>query len=379
MDSEDFPQVHWRESGEELTARWRSEAGSPAPQAVAVVGDTTRADVAIKRLRAGEALLYAGDFRNARQLLSSVERRLSNPARKANPAPNLREAFHRGRARKASEHAVLSHLLVSLDPEYRLRLQHAPDVSQACRHAWGESGGLRTVVSLRELLGVIGAEEWRRVGLEIPGLPARIHPHYGVFTPTRGDYPALIAKAPSPAGKRVFDIGTGTGVLGFLLLARGAQSVVATDLEPRAIACATENAERLGFQDHFRAELGDLFPEGTADLIICNPPWVPAAARTPMDRAIYDPEQRFLKAFLSGLASHLTPGGEGWLIVSDLPERLGLREPGALEAMIAQAQLEIVDRQEVAPTHPRTRDEDDPLHEARAAEMTRLWRLRARG
>ncbi len=32
-----------------------------------------------------------------------------------------------------------------------------------------------------------------------------------------------------------------------------------------------------------------------------------------------------LRGFLAGLADHLAPGGEGWLILSDLAEHLGLR------------------------------------------------------
>lgn len=368
------PVVRWTEAGAACTARWRSESGAPAPTRVAAVDDRLGADAALRRLRSGESLLYTGDYRNARQLLASIERRVTRH-REGHAPPNPREAFHRGRARRASEHAVLSRLLVSLDADHRLRLRHAPDVAEACAHAWGPPQEALTAVSLRELLGVIGAEEWRRVGLEVPGLPGRIHPHYGVFTPTRGDYPQLLAQAPSPAGKRVFDIGTGTGVLGFLLLEAGAASVLGTDVEPRAVACANENARALGYGERFRALQTDLFPEGLAELIVCNPPWIPAAPRTPLDRAIYDPEHHFLRRFLAGLHQHLAPGGEAWLIVSDLPERLGLREPGFLEAELARGGLSPIGRVEVAPHHARTRDRADPLHAERAAERTRLWRL----
>lgn len=370
------PQVSWTEAGAVRTARWRSESGAPPPSRLSLADDRLSADAALRRLRAGEALLYLGDYRNARQLLTSLERRLETGAKTSRAPPDLREAFHRGRARKASVHAVLSRLLVSLEPDRSLRLRHAPDVAQACLHAWGPPDPVGTVVSLRELTGVLGAEEWRRVGLEVPGLPGRLHPHYGVFTPTRGDYPGLLARAPSPQGKRVFDIGTGTGVLGLLLLERGATSVVATDIEPRAVACANQNAQALGFGDRFRALEADLFPEGEADLVVCNPPWIPAAPRTPLDRAIYDPGQRVLHRFLSELRGHLAPDGEGWLLLSDLPERLGLRAPDALARELAQAGLTVIETLEVPPTHARARDTADPLHAARAHERTRLFRLK---
>ena len=82
-----------------------------------------------------------------------------------------------------------------------------------------------------------------------------------------------------------------------------------------------------------------------------------------------------LRAFLAGLADHLTPGGEGWLILSDLAEHLGLRTREALLAMIDAAGLTVIDRHDIRPRHPRASDDSDPLHAARAAEITSLWRL----
>jgi methylase of polypeptide subunit release factors len=222
---------------------------------------------------------------------------------------------------------------------------------------------------------MIGAAQWRLQGIEVPGLPGRLHPHYGVFTPTRGDYTSLLATAPSPEGKRVFDIGTGTGVLGFLLLARGAKAVVGTDLEKRAVDCANENARSLGFADRFEAVHSDLFPEGKADLVVCNPPWVPERPKTALDRAVFDPGGKFLEAFLTGLSAHLTPGGEGWLIISDLPELLGLRQLGELDAAFARAGLEVAWRRSISPAHPKVHDQSDPLHPLRARENTHLIAL----
>jgi len=120
----------------------------------------------------------------------------------------------------------------------------------------------------------------------------------------------------------------------------------------------------------------DLFPEGQADLVLCNPPWIPADAHTPLERAVYDPGGRFLSRFVEGLAGHLAPGGEGWLVLSDLAERLGLREPGALEAAFAAAGLRRVEARTAPAIHPRSKEQEDPLHEARAGELTTLHVLR---
>ena len=64
---------------------------------------------------------------------------------------------------------------------------------------------------------------------------------------------------------------------------------------------------------------------GRAALVVCNPPWLPARPSAPIEHAVYDEGSRMLLGFLAGLAEHLVPGGEGWLILSDLAEHLGLR------------------------------------------------------
>src|SRR5690606_3191428 len=122
-----------------------------------------------------------------------------------------------------------------------------------------------------------------------------------------------------------FDIGTGTGVLAAVLARRGLTRIVATDQNPAALACARFNLQHLGHAATTEVLEADLYPPGKAGLIVCNPPWLPARATSPLESAVYDPDSRMLKGFLDGLRSHLEPGGEGWLIMSDLAEHLGLR------------------------------------------------------
>jgi SAM-dependent methyltransferase len=271
---------------------------------------------------------------------------------------------------------------VPIEGDWRIPLRRAPDVHDACTEAWGSpQQGEPRLVALRELLGIIGAHEWRKKGVEIPALgPAphnRIHPHYGVFSPVRGEYLDLVAKAPLPSNDLAFDIGTGTGVIAALLVRRGVKRVVATDLDARALACAQDNVQRLGVADRVEVLRADLFPEGRAPLVVCNPPWLPARPSSSLEHAIYDEESRMLHGFLSGLRDHLEPQGEGWLVMSDFAELLGLRAPGEFEAWIAQAGLRVVARDATRPRHPKASDAADPLHAARAKESTFLWRLTA--
>ena len=219
------------------------------------------------------------------------------------------------------------------------------------------------------------AHEWRKNGVEIAALGARIHPHYGVFSPVRGEYVGLVAEAPLPSRELAFDIGTGTGVLAAVLAKRGVKRIVATEMDPRALACAKENIERLGVNGQVDVVSADLFPAGRAPLIICNPPWVPARPNSAIERAVYDQESSMLRGFLGGLAAHLSPGGEGWLVLSDFAEHLGLRTRAELLAAIDSAGLQVVGRLNAKPTHPKASDAADPLHAARVAEVTTLWRL----
>jgi len=225
------------------------------------------------------------------------------------------------------------------------------------------------------LLGLIGAYEWRKKGVEVPAAGGRIHPHYGVFSPVRGEYIDLVANTPLPSTALAFDIGTGTGVLAAVLAKRGVKHIVATDCDPRALACANENVKRLGFAGQVSVVSADLFPPGQAPLIVCNPPWVPARPSSPIESAVFDPESRMLLGFLKGLRKHLLPGGEGWLILSDFAEHLGLRSKSVLADAIAAGGLTVIARHDIKPVHPRSSDRDDPLHKARAAELTSLWRL----
>ena len=389
------PAIHWSEAGETRSARWRSEGGNPPPVRVVIADDRISADAAYRLARAGTAMLWRGDFQNARHLLQALTRRAelkpdkprkAARARGSSPTPfasfavcaSPAEAFHSHRQAQARRARILGMLLLPLDVDYQVPLRRAPDLRQACTEAYGPADGPDkgpSVVSLRELLGLIGAHEWRKKGIEIPALGERIHPHYGVFAPIRGEYVGLVADTPLPSGGLAFDIGTGTGVLAAVLARRGVARIVATDQDPRALACARENLVRLGMAMQVEVVSADLFPEGRAPLVVCNPPWVPAQPSSPIEGAVYDPESRMLRGFIAGLAAHLTPEGEGWLILSDIAEHLDLRSRAELLAGFESAGLKVLGRVDVRPHHPRASDATDPLHAARAAEVTSLWRL----
>ena len=405
----DLPRLAWSQDGVECSARWRSESGQPPPRRVVSADDRMGADAAYRLVCAGTGLLWRGDFQNARQLLQALGRRAERSTVKARDrvralagaasrpdaisantgsrdqtgaVAQQAQAFHLHRQAQSQRARTLGLLLLHFTPDHSLALRRAPDVRSACAAAWGPGSpdAEPYVASMRELLGLVSAHEWRSRGVAVPALGARIHPHYGVFAPLRGEYLTLVAQTALPAAVLqpqgvAWDIGTGSGVLAALLVQRGVQRVVATDCEPRALECAGDNLQRLGLSGAVQLLQADLFPSGAAALIVCNPPWIPARPSAPIEQAVYDPESRMLRGFLAGLRSHLGPGGEGWLVLSDLAEHLGLRSRAELLAWIGAGGMRVLGRTEVKPEHRKALDPEDPLHSARGAERTSLWRL----
>jgi methylase of polypeptide subunit release factors len=339
---------------------------------VQVVDDRMTADKAYTLACEGTGLLWRGDFQNARQLVNAMARRADR--KKVRAPADLAEAFRFHRQEQAQRARTLNMLLLQVESDHSIHLRRAPEVKEALDEAYGPASE-RYVLPMRELLGLIGAHEWRSKGIPIAFLGGNVHPHYGVFAPLRNEYLELIERAPLKPVNLAFDIGTGTGILALALARRGVAKIVATDIDPRALACAKENVARFALQDRIEVLGKDMFPEGLADLIVCNPPWIPARPSSSLERAVYDPKSQMLRAFLGGVAKHLLPNGEAWLVLSDLAERLGLRSESELQDLIDTSGLVVVAQLTTQAKHKKAMDPADPLHAARSAEVTSLWRL----
>ena len=381
--------IHWDEGGQACSAKWHSENGIAPHKKIQIADDTLTADIAYRLACEGTAILYRGDFQNARQLLQALVRRVDKPTKKSKRVDKLNkektksplDTFNLHRLAQSQRARILGMLLIQVNTDHSISLRRAPDVQQACLDVYGEQAD-SYVISLRELLGVISAHEWRKNGVPILARgdePICVHPHYGVFSPVRGEYIQLVCNASWPkavsTNSLAFDIGTGTGALSVVLAMRDIQKIIATDVDDRAIACAQDNIDRLDLSSQIEIQKTGLFPEGKAALIVCNPPWLPARPSSPLEHAVYDPESRMLKGFLAGLKEHLLPEGEGWLILSDLAEHLGLRTRVELLEWIEQAGLRVQKREDTKQQHKKVFDQTDALHAARSAEVTSLWRL----
>ena len=393
--------VQWLENkdGNETLhqAIWLSESNHAPPARIVLVDDTTTADDAYRLACEGTSLLWRGDFHNARQLLQALGRRIDrtnerSELRKVKKAANKSAAdksvapkeipnlFHQQRQIQAQRARILSRLLLELDTNYISQLRRAPDVSAACTAAFGQLDkelNESCVLSFRDLQGALGAAQWREKGIPIESLGLSIFPHYGVFAPTRHEYVQLLLDAPLPAAyDTAYDIGTGTGLLAIILAQRGVKQVIATDLNPRALACAKENFTRLALTS-VQLQQADLYPTDAplANLIVCNPPWLPAKPSSPLEYAVYDANSTMLRGFLQDAKTHLAEQGEVWLILSDLAEHLQLRTREELLGWFADSGLKVKYRLDTKPKHGRSQDDTDPLFAARSAEVTSLWSL----
>lgn len=383
--------VTWQENNKIIEAIWQSAANNPAPKRIQVIDDTMKADAAYKLVCEGTALLWRGDFQNAKQMAQAISRRIDNrylkpkarhkrnKQQKTGGEVSPKDQFHLYRKSQIERARTLGMLLVELSGDYTMPYNRAPDIVGACEHAYGKSQSHKAkIVSLREVLGLIGAYEWHKKGVEIPQLDANITPSYGVYSPVRGEYLELVDKAVLDNVEVAFDIGTGTGVIAAILAKRGVKKIVATEIASRALVCAKHNIQKLGYTEQIKLVNADLFPPtdaGLADLIVCNPPWLPAKANSAIEHAVYDPDSKMLRGFLNGVKNYLAVKGEAWLILSDFAEHLELRSTEELQQWIADGGLSIVEKLDIEPKHGKASDTSDPLHKARSKEVTSLYRL----
>jgi len=364
--------------GEHL--QWQSAYNWPAPKRLESGASGMPADKACRLVSQGVGILWTGDFHEARALLQAMKRRLttkSDTQLKTISALPWPDRFHRIRLQRAQTARSLGMLLMRIEPGYTLDYRRAPAAHEALQMAYGTRlAQARFVVPLTELTGVLSAHEWHQKGLVVSALGQSIYPRWGVFAPTRHEYLDLVMQAALPPHcQSAVDVGTGTGVVAMLLARRGVVRVVATDTNPAAVACATDNVMRAGLGDSIDITATNLMPQGRFDLLVCNPPWLPGAANSALEAAVYDPKHQMLRGFLQAVREHLTPHGQAWLILSDLAEHLGLRTRQTLLDWIGQAGLRVHHRLDIKPSHRKLDQVSDPLASVRRLETTSLWQL----
>jgi release factor glutamine methyltransferase len=144
-------------------------------------------------------------------------------------------------------------------------------------------------------------------------LPSVFNPR----VPRTGEFLAsMINRDRVPADAEVLDMGTGSGV-GAITAAHYAGRVVAVDINPQAVRCASINALVNHVEDKVEVRHGDLFAPVRSerfDLVLFNPPFLRGTPRNDRDRAWRSRD--VAKGFATGLHAHLKPKGCAWVLLS---------------------------------------------------------------
>ena len=359
-----------------IPMNYRNESTQSPPREFVFVNEISASHI-IQAAQQNIATVWRGDFHNAKQVLAAIKKRLkTKPKATAQAETDPAAAFHKHRLAQSQASRVANALCVEIGAGFVLDLPRAPNIQAALRDVYDVENNEPFILPLAQLLGFIGAHEWHKKGVFIPELDGAIHVPFGVFSPIRGEYLSLIAQAKLPENAQTaLDIGTGSGVIAALLAKRGMANIIATDTNPRAIACAQSNIARLGFAAQVQVLQQDLFGEHMADLIVCNPPWLPAKPTSSVETALYDPKHAMLHAFLRGASDHLAQGGQVWLVMSNLAELLGLRGEHDLPNWFAQYGWRVSGSLKNTPQHRKASDSNDPLAFARSREITTLYIL----
>ncbi len=123
-------------------------------------------------------------------------------------------------------------------------------------------------------------------------------------------------------GKKILDMGSGSGVVSLFAASKGADCV-ACDINPVAVKCIAENALQNNLSRQIKVYESDLFealknnPGSGFDIIFFNPPYYKGNPKNNFERAFKGgPNLEVIDRFLAEAKSHLSPGGKLCMIVS---------------------------------------------------------------
>jgi release factor glutamine methyltransferase len=193
-----------------------------------------------------------------------------------------------------------------------------PDAGSAVavRFAAGTRALVKLLYLSRRLRGLHRYDDF--ILERVYGVPILVTP--SVFNPKRlrsGEYFAsrLDETLIAPEAE-VLDLGTGSGVCA-VFAAKHARRVVAVDINPAAVHCATVNALLNRLEDRIEVRHGDLFEpiaEQRFDVVIFNPPFRCGEPRNDRDRAWRS--VGVAERFADRLDRHLNPSGCALLLLS---------------------------------------------------------------
>jgi methylase of polypeptide subunit release factors len=157
----------------------------------------------------------------------------------------------------------------------------------------------------------------KSAGFRLTVRPTVFHPRYFISSERFAEFIAGL----DLAGKRVADVGTGSGILALAAARSGATAVLATDINPNAALAAIENARANGLADRVNALCTDLLsavtPEPLFDVILSSPPKHAGEPRNLADRGWHaGPAYRDVKALFEQARQRLKSQGRVYVMLS---------------------------------------------------------------
>ncbi|MCP4808536.1 MAG: methyltransferase [Proteobacteria bacterium] len=330
-----------------------------APEAIPV--DRSRSPRrAAERLLDGELLVVTDQYGTGADILDALHRLLRPPSASAPFA--ARQAFRRA-FREAS--------LRLLAPIRRGRVDwpNPPSIGFLDELYPDASDFLLPLVQVQELNGA-----WQRYvdGVQLAVLGRRVHPFYGTYFPTRTSHLELFATWLSQyrgAKTRAVDVGTGCGVLAWMLCRAGFEHVLATDQNPNAIESVRRELVRNPAPIELR--VGDLLGEGDAvDLVVFNPPWIRGDVDGGVDGALYWTEGLF-ERFFEQARARVSPEGRVVLIYSNVMQLVQPDVAHPFEVELERGRFTLV--QKLARKVKASKDADGRRRKTR--EKVEVWEL----
>ncbi|HAQ36916.1 MAG TPA: methyltransferase type 11 [Saprospirales bacterium] len=284
----------------------------PETQVWAAKKDTDRKQI-IDLLLKGDQVLVEDRFQTGLDLLASLKKNVFFNHK------NLQ--FDEERQKRRIFRDASNRLLIPVEKQ-RIALKNAPEIGWLAKF-YPENEVF--FLPLPQIQGLNSSWQWYVKGVHFPTLDVEIHPYYGVYFPTRFEHLIIFdkwLKNHRLKKSSALDLGTGCGVLSFMMLNNGYEHVLATDINPNALISVQENAVKQQLEDRISLMQSDLF-EGCNDrhdLIVFNPPWIPASKNEVsggINDAVYYTDHELFTSFFEDAVHFLKPDGELIIIFSN--------------------------------------------------------------
>jgi hypothetical protein len=259
---------------------------------------------------------------------------------------------------------------------------HQPDLAKAPGNTWLKefySEEKEFHLRFTDYLGMNGARQWYEKGIQFPGLNHKLHPFYGTYFPTRTEHLELFDNwlAGQKGLKSAVDMGTGCGVLTFYLLKHGIKNITATDINPNALFSIKQdltNTEMLKQVNLIQTSFFDGLEMIKPDVVVFNPPWIPAETHTSIDQAMYY-QPGFFDEFFGQAYGRLPDSCKLVILFSNFAQVVNTTSENPIESELKNHQRFLLEEKITQKLQQKTSPRKDWLSQIRSREEAELWVL----